>query len=64
MALATDLEGETVEDQVLQIDLESGEVTHIVDFTQVFQSYFDITRPVQATDPSACGARASGIGSI
>ena len=51
LALATDLEGETVEDQVLQIDLESGEVTHIVDFTQVFQSYFDITRPVQATDP-------------
>mgnify|MGYP002231370317 CR=1 FL=1 len=33
LALATDLEGETVEDQVLQIDLESGEVTHIVDFT-------------------------------
>ena len=51
LALATGLEGETVEDQVLQIDLESGEVTHIVDFTQVFQSYFDITRPVQATDP-------------
>ena len=51
LALATDLEGETVEDQVLQIDLESGEVTHIVDFTQVFHSYFDITRPVQATDP-------------
>ena len=51
LALATDLEGETVEDQVLQIDLESGQVTHIVDFTQVFQSYFDITRPVQATDP-------------
>lgn len=51
LALATDLEGETVEDQVLQINLESGEVTHIVDFTQVFQSYFDITRPVQATDP-------------
>ena len=51
LALATDLEGETVEDQVLQIDLESGEVAHIVDFTQVFQSYFDITRPVQATDP-------------
>lgn len=51
LVLATDLEGETVEDQVLQIDLESGEVSHIVDFTQVFQSYFDITRPVQATDP-------------
>lgn len=51
LALATDLEGETVEDQVLQIDLESGEVAHIVDFTQVFQSYFENTRPVQATDP-------------
>ncbi len=51
LALATDLEGETVEDQVLQIDLESGEVTHIVDFTQVLQSYYENTRPVQATDP-------------
>ncbi len=51
LALATDTRGETVEDQVLQVDLETGEVAHIVDFTQVFQSYFDITRPVQATDP-------------
>ena len=51
LALATDTQGETVEDQVLQIDLESGQVTHVVDFTQVFQSYVDITRPVQATDP-------------
>lgn len=51
LALATDTESETVEDQVLQIDLESGEVSHVVDFTQVFQSYYEITRPVQATDP-------------
>lgn len=51
LALATDTESETVEDQVLQIDLESGEVSHAVDFTQVFQSYYEITRPVQATDP-------------
>lgn len=51
LALATDTQGETVEDQVLQIDLESGQVTHVADFTQVFQSYVDITRPVQATDP-------------
>lgn len=51
LALATDTQGETVEDQVLQIDLESGQVTHVMDFTQVFQSYVDITRPVQATDP-------------
>ena len=51
LTLATDTESETVEDQVLQIDLESGEVSHVVDFTQVFQSYYEITRPVQATDP-------------
>ena len=56
--------GETVEDQVLQIDLESGEVSHIVDFTQVFQSYFDITRPVQATDPFGLWSEGSGTGSI
>ena len=51
LVLATDTQGETVEDQVLQVNLESGEVTHVVDFTQVYQSYFDNTRPVQATDP-------------
>lgn len=51
LALATDTEGETVEDQVLKIDLTTGEVSHVVDFTQVFQSYFEETRPVQATDP-------------
>ena len=37
--------------QVLKIDLTTGEVSHVVDFTQVFQSYFEETRPVQATDP-------------
>lgn len=51
LVLATDTEGETVEDQVLQVNLESGEVSHIVDFTQVLKSYFDTTRPVTATDP-------------
>ena len=51
LALAADTEGETVEDQVLKIDLTTGEVSHVVDFTQVFQSYFEETRPVQATDP-------------
>ena len=51
LALATDTEGETVEDQVLKIDLTTGEVSHVVDFTQVLQSYFEETRPVQATDP-------------
>ena len=51
LALAADTEGETVEDQVLKIDLTTGEVSHVVDFTQVFQTYFEETRPVQATDP-------------
>ena len=50
LALAEVAEGETVEDRVLSIDLESGEVSEILDFTQVMQGYFDMTRPVTPTD--------------
>ena len=50
LALAEEVDGETVEDRVLSIDLESGEVSEILDFTQVMQGYFDMTRPVTPTD--------------
>lgn len=50
LALAEVAEGETVEDRVLSIDLESGEVTELLDFTQVMAGYFAMTRPVTPTD--------------
>lgn len=50
LALAEVTDGETVEDRVLSIDLESGEVSEILDFTQVMKGYFDMTRPVTPTD--------------
>lgn len=50
LALAEVAEGETVEDRVLSIDLESGEVTELLNFTQVMAGYFAITRPVTPTD--------------
>ncbi len=50
LALAEVVDGETVEDRVLSIDLESGAVTELLDFTQVMQGYFDMTRPVTPTD--------------
>ena len=50
LALAEVAEGETVEDRVLSIDLETGDVTEILDFTQVMKGYFDMTRPVGPTD--------------
>ena len=51
LALAEHAEGETVEDVVLSIDLGSGAVTELLDFTQVMDGYFAMTRPVSATDP-------------
>lgn len=51
LALAEDRGGETVEDLVLSIDLETGEVTEILDFTQILPDYFATTRPINATDP-------------
>ena len=51
LALAENTDGETVEDQVLSIDIESGEVTHLLDFTKILPGYFSMTRPVSATDP-------------
>lgn len=50
LALAEEIGAETVEDRLLSIDLETGEVTQILDFTEVLPEYFEITRPVKATD--------------
>ena len=50
LALVEYAEGETVEDQVISVDLQTGEVTHLLDFSQIMQPYFDMTRPVSVTD--------------
>ncbi len=50
LALAEHEGGETVEDVVLSIDLDSGSVTELLDFTQVMQPYFEMTRPVGPLD--------------
>ncbi|MGI6006110.1 MAG: aryl-sulfate sulfotransferase [Ruminococcus sp.] len=51
LVLAEENGGETVEDLVLSVDIESGEVTELIDFTEPFSGYFDMTRPITATDP-------------
>ena len=42
--------GETVEDRLLSIDLETGAVTELVDFSQLMEPYFETTRPVGPGD--------------
>lgn len=51
LALAEENGAETVEDRVLSIDVESGQVTELIDFTEAMEEYFDMTRPIAATDP-------------
>lgn len=48
VALATNTEGETVEDQLISINMESGEVTLLVDFSALMNSYFVTTEKVAA----------------
>ena len=48
MALATNSEGETVEDQLIAIDMESGEMTLLVDFSALMNDYFVTTEKVSA----------------
>ncbi len=48
VALATNTEGETVEDQLIAIDMESGEVTLLVDFSALMNDYFVTTEKVSA----------------
>lgn len=49
-ALAEEVGGETVEDRLLSIDLETGEVTQLLDFSQLMEPYFEMTRKVGPTD--------------
>ena len=51
LALAEIDGAENVEDQLLSIDMETGEVVHLIDFTEAMSGYFDMTRPIKATDP-------------
>lgn len=50
LALAEASGGETVEDRLLSIDLETGAVTELVDFSQLMEPYFETTRPVGPGD--------------
>ena len=50
LALAEERGSQTVEDRLLSIDLDSGAVTELLDFSQLMEPYFSMTRPVGATD--------------
>ena len=50
LALAEERDHERVEDRLLSIDLESGQVTQLIDFSQLLEPYFTLTRKVGATD--------------
>ncbi len=50
LALAEVSGGETVEDRLLSIDLDTGSVTELVDFSQLMEPYFETTRPVGPGD--------------
>ena len=50
LALAEERGNDTVEDRLLSIDTETGEVTELVNFSAFLQEYYGITRPVAATD--------------
>lgn len=48
VALASNTEGETVEDQLIAINIDTGEVTLLVDFSQLLNDYFVTTNKVAA----------------
>lgn len=48
VALATNTESETVEDQLIAIDMDTGEVTLLVDFSALMNDYFVTTNKVAA----------------
>ena len=50
LALAEEVGGETVEDRLLSIDLATGQVTELLDFSALMAPYFEMTRKVGATD--------------
>lgn len=50
LVLAEEDGAEAVEDLVISVDIETGEVTELIDFKEVLSEYFDMTRPVTVTD--------------
>ena len=50
LALAEERGNDTVEDRLLSIDTETGEVTELINFSTFLQEYYDITRPVSPSD--------------
>ena len=50
LALAEIIGNETVEDRVLSIDLESGRVTELLNFSELMNSYYETTRAVSPSD--------------
>lgn len=50
LVLAEEDGAQEVEDLVLSVDVETGEVTELLDFKEILSEYFDLTRPVTATD--------------
>lgn len=50
LALAEETGDQRVEDRLLSIDLDTGAVTELVDFSVLMEPYFEMTRPVGATD--------------
>lgn len=51
LALAEKNGGETVEDRILSLDIETGEVRELIDFREILPKYFAMTRPISASDP-------------
>ncbi len=51
VALAEKTDAVDVEDIVLEIDLDTGEVTELLDFKDLMGSYHEETRPIKGTDP-------------
>lgn len=50
LALAEETGDQRVEDRLLSIDLDTGTVTELVDFSVLMEPYFEMTRPVGPTD--------------
>ena len=51
LALAEERGNETVEDRLLSIDLETGQVTQLLNFSEFMSPYYELTRAVSPTDP-------------
>ena len=51
VALAEKIDAVDVEDLVLEINLETGEVTELLDCKDLMADYHDQTRPIKGTDP-------------